>query len=65
MIVNFLLKMLSSKVVEAIVLSYLGKSVENPNTRITPQLVNGVSQALNNLDSGLQRKPTGPRKKKA
>ena len=62
--IALLLKILSSKVLEALVLAALSKSVDDPKTQVDHKLVAGVYNAFKGLDSGLQRKPTGPRKKR-
>ena len=62
--ISFLLKILSDKIVQNLLITYLTNSVQDKNTCVDEKLVTGVAMALANVDSGLQRKPTGPRKKK-
>ena len=62
--IALLLKILSSSVLEKLVLAVLSKSIPEQTNQVDSKLLSGVANAFANMDSGLQRKPTGPRKKR-
>lgn len=62
--IALLLKLLTSKFAAKLAVEILTQSVPDEATKVDSKLVRGVVSAFAGEDSGLQRKPTGPRKKR-
>ena len=64
MFIALLLKLLSSSVIQQVTIKGIEKLVESTETTLDDKFLAAFHTGCTNQDYGLQRKPTGPRKKK-
>lgn len=62
---NLFLKLMPKKMILSLLVNLAKAAVKYTDNTIDDKLVSAIETALNNKDYGLQRKPTGPRKKVA
>lgn len=65
MFLTLLLKLLSSTVIQQITVKGIEAVVKSTETTLDDKFLVAFHTGCTNADYGLQRKPTGPRKKKA